>query len=547
MIKIIYGNFEEGIEEHLSTYNDIANWAYLSKSEDIFDKNVVYKNFGNPCEDYTTLLDGNSLPLLDDAVSKIGLWSAFPSNSDKQLGTKEAELPTIDIISDEVISTNAIGLEFDKQNNIYPTEAWIDIYRYNSEFSRWDMIDSAQIKPNNPVYFFKKIMVGFDRIKITFTKLNTPLVRLKVRSIKIGFQSEILGNRIKSLRVSQKINPISTNLPISSGEFSITNTGEIEESFALREIMKVYNNDTLVGKFFISEAKKLNKNQWNIRAVDYISWLDTNDFKGGVYIDKNAAELLAEIFETANVPFTISEGLKEKSVSGYIPYSKCRDALQQVLIAIGAYVRTAYSEKVDVLAIPDTISAEIPPEQIYIGQSIDCEAELTELEIYEHKYEEIEEEQSIFKSESATNSIKIIFNEPFHHLRIVNGEILESGNNYAIVDCQAGCELFGKKYKHTEVAKTIRKEENFISNNSKSIKDATLICSNNIDNVLNMCYNYLRRYNTVKSKVVEKGNIINVGNNYSVDTEMLGMVTGTLIEQSFDLFGGKVVKNTVIR
>lgn len=547
MIKIIYGNFEEGIEENLSFSNDTQNWASISKPQNVLKNNVIYKNFGNPCEDYSVLLDGKSLPLPDDDSENMGLWSNVPSNSLKSFGNDEDILPFIDIISDEVLSTNAIGFEFDKYNNVYATHVTVDFLKYNSTFSKYDIVSSDDVYPDNPLYFYKKLIIGYDRIKIRFFKLNTPNVRLKLRSIKFGFQSEILGNRIKNIKISQKINPISTNIPISSSDISLSSVLEIQENFSVREIMKIYNNDTLIGKFFISEANKINKSQWNIRVVDYISLLDTNDFVGGIYENKNAGELLTEIFESANVPFSISESLSEKTVSGYIPYTSCRNALQQVLIAIGAFATTAYSQNVDIIEIDETISAEIPLSQIMTGQSVDTETELTELEIYMHKYEETLDETSLFKSDTVTNFVKIIFSEPIHSLSITNGEILESGTNYAIINCQNECELVGKKYKHTQTAKSIKKDGYIISPNKKTISEATLISIDNIDNVLNLCYNYLRRNNSAKSKIVEKNTILNLGKNYSVDTEMIGTITGTLIEQSFNLNSGKIYKDTIIK
>ena len=84
--------------------------------------------------------------------------------------------------------------------------------------------------------------------------------------------------------------------------------------------------------------------------------------------------------------------------------------------------------------------------------------------------------------------------------------------------------------------------------NKKTVKNATLISSANIDNILNICYNYIVRNKTVKSKIIETETPLVVGRAYEVETELLGKVSGVLTEQNFSLFGGsKVVKETVIK
>ena len=94
--------------------------------------------------------------------------------------------------------------------------------------------------------------------------------------------------------------------------------------------------------------------------------------------------------------------------------------------------------------------------------------------------------------DEAEENVKMIFNEPIHDLSIENGEIIESGTNYAIINTTATTVLKGKKYDHATYSKskyhTAKKHNQ--SDNINVIQNATLISSNNIDNILDLCYNY---------------------------------------------------------
>jgi hypothetical protein len=127
---------------------------------------------------------------------------------------------------------------------------------------------------------------------------------------------------------------------------------------------------------------------------------------------------------------------------------------------------------------------------------------------------------------------------------------VESGTNYAIINCNVGGVLKGKIFEHLTFSKTKHNEstKNTKTINKKTIKNATLISSANIDNILNICYNYIVRNTTVKSKIVEAEIPLVTGKAYEVETEVFGNVTGVLIEQNFALYGGKKVsKETTIR
>jgi predicted metal-dependent hydrolase len=140
--------------------------------------------------------------------------------------------------------------------------------------------------------------------------------------------------------------------------------------------------------------------------------------------------------------------------------------------------------------------------------------------------------------------------------------------------------LIGQKYEHTT---QIRRKNNLVVLASEiervvAIESATLVSQNNIDKIIDKCYNWLIKTNTTNLKIVEgkhaqredyykygqhkygtfkygqkRFNIatydepVNVGDKITAKTEYLGEMVGIAIKQTFSLNGNIIVKDTVMR
>jgi hypothetical protein len=540
MIRVEYGVTTTGAKEGFVP--ELLHCASISNADDLAKDDLIFKNFANPCERYSVLLDGGSLPIPENTQDEnMGVWSEHTAN---ESGYFTDALPTITLVSEELFDVGGLGLVFDIKNNVYPTIFWVSWY--NGE----NLILSREYQSTSPSFSSMEDVENCNKITITFSKMNTPYSRLKLHAIQYGSVLIIEEKQIKNMRVHQTASTISTIIPVSSLELVFLNSTNANYNFMARQSLKVFDNNTLIGKYFIDTARQTNNQQWNIKAQDYINMLESAEFEGGIYVNELAMNIITAIFNKANVPFTISENLTNATVTGYIPYTTCRKALQQVLFAIGGYANTAYSESVDVLESDLPVTESIGLDRVLTGQTISVDADITEIELVGHTYTPIDSVVTLHQASEIEENLKVIFNQPAYDLTIENGEIVESGTNYAIITCNVGGILKGKTFEHLTFSKTKHNEstKNTKTINKKTIKNATLISSANIDNILNICYNYIVRNSTVKSKVIEAETPLIVGKAYEIETELLGKVTGILSEQNFSLYGGKkIVKETVIK
>jgi hypothetical protein len=538
-----------------------------------FKEKIDFPKYSNPCEMYSTSLDGGSL-LLDEDAKNIGWWSEQISGDN---GVFEEPI-AMTAVADALYSSIGITFVFDEENVVYPNNINVKWYRDN------EIISDKDFQPNSANYFCANAVDYYNKIVVTFYSLNIAKNRLKLHGIEYGYGAEFSSDELKNVRLIQEISPLSDEIAINTADFDLTSNRDIEFSFKDRQNVEIYFNGTLRAKTFIKDFKRKSKTQWSISTEDYIGLLETVPFMGGIYEDALATDLLKDVFETAKVPYTIQEGAFDgKVVSGYIPFTNCREALMQIVFAIGGTVTTSNREDVYVYALSEELSQTIPLGRIMQGQNFKTETKMTAFELTGHEYKKTDKIRVLYEAEKSGSgeNIFVKFTEPIYDLplSITNGELVKWGTNYAIINAGENCVLSGKSYDHIQFAK--RKTNPLVLTtdveNVISIKDATLVSSNNIDNLLERCYNYYIKNQKVNLKIVEArhiscvggikygqkkygsfkyGNLekkisydstTNVGDLIEAETEYLGSVRGRIIKQSYNLNGNNIIKDTVMR
>ena len=458
------------------------------------------------------------------------------------------ETPIVfEFASPNTYTSAGIALYFDSVKGIFPTHIKVEWYNGDS------LVDKGDFYPDSPQYFCNKKVSFYNKVLISIFSLNLPKNRLRFNGIEYGLVVDFGADELRSAKIIQEIDPISTNIPINVFDFSIESKKNIDFSFQTKQPIEVYFNGNKKATSFVRTAKRKTKTMWQIQSEDYIGLMDSVPFVGGIYNKKNAAELINEIMSLAKVPYEIIGDISSLSVTGYIPYSSCRDSLMQVLFAIGMVADTSNSDKVKIFALDNNVSQTIAKDRILQGQSFEDETRVTAVELTAHAYSELSESIVAYeadKSGTGTN-VFVLFTEPLHHLSITYGSIVESGVNYAIINANSGCKLSGKKYEHSKFAK--RKNNPLVLSTDiekvVSIESATLVSADNIDKILDLCYNYIVNTEKTSMKIVDRRNDFptTVGDLISYETEYLGKRQGRIIKQTFSLVGGILSKDSVVR
>lgn len=523
------------------------------KEQSILDRRLQYKNIGNPCELYSVILDGSvsAFPKNID-TENLGYWSNSISNEN---GFFEEPI-IIEFVSEENISSAGITIAFDVQKEIFPTD--VKIWWYDGS----SLLSVKDFKVTSGRYFFSNKVELYNRVVMTFSRLNMPENRLKIQRVEFGvLATSESGLKIKNTKISRSISPISSEIPINTFNFSFSSNDDTEYAFQERQPIDVNFNDELQGQFFVKTSKRKSKTDYDVSCEDFFGILDTTDFTGGIYKEKNASELIEEIFSVAQTPFSISSEINSETVTGHIPYTTCREALKQVLFAIQAVADTSNSTSVKIYKIKNELTQEIPLERLMRGLKISTEARISAVEVTAHTYTPTDNVQKVFeaKQSGTGENILIKFSEPLHSLTITNGKILQSGANFAVINANAWCKLSGKTYEHLQSVKAIRNNALLSTDteNVRFISNATLLSPDKLDSVLEKCYNYLVKTKTISAKIIESKHEtnngfvydipVNISDTISVNTDYEGVQNGLVEKQTYNLNGGILVKEVTMK
>lgn len=579
-VAIRYGDVAPEAKENFVPTASESEFDNLSQLQQY---NLNFPSYANPCELYQTVLDGTAIafPSVPENAN-LGLWSKRISNND---GTFTEPI-VLTLTSEGQYSSQGFTFTFDTYNQIYATRLSIKWLRITDEGI--ETLDEKEFTPDNAFYFCRNHVSNYNKVVITFYSLNMPKNRLKLRVIDYGYGTFFYGNELRNVKLIQELDPISTQISINTADFTLDSKTDMEYSFQAKQPLSVYFNGQLKATTFVKSSKRKAKFLWEIQSEDYIGVMDSVPYYGGMYSEAKAVDILKDIFAVAKVPYSIDDVFDDLTVTGYIPYTTCREALMQVAFAIQAVVDTSDSDAVKLFALENDIKQTVPLNRIMQGQSFEDEETVTGVEVTVHIYEpkEATADNRVTaynaKESGAGNNIFVKFDEPLHSLFTSNGgEILESSANYAIINAPlTSFRLFGYSYEHTTQT---RKKNNPVVLASEiekvvAVDNATLVSYGNIDNILDNCFDWLTRTNTTNLKIVEGKHVqygdtikwgqkkwgsfkwggkhpnivtydpvVNIGENIEAETEYLGNVSGRIIKQSFGLNGGIVIKEAVLK
>ena len=501
--KVVYDNIAAGSVEKFNVSTE--NSAYFSNLQKIKNPHYSSIEYSNPCDYYSTILDGSNLPI--DENASVSFWSESISNENGYF-----EDPIIlEFASAEKFESDGIKFVFDETNEIYPTQIKICYY------SEDEMIVEKYSQPTSAVFYIETNAKLYDRIIIEFYSLNMPFAHLKIKSIIQGDKIIFYGKDLINISIFQEMNLISSELPISTCDLEIK-TNE-QYFFQKGQKINVYFDEKLQGAFYVKKIIEKENGKFSFQAEDAIGKMESANFVGGMYRNENAVNIINEISKSCGVLFDISSEIYDKKINGYIPYTNCRRALCLVLMAIGCVAKTSKSEQLKVYTLKNDVIQQLETDRVLIGEKKEFNEPFYSLNINCHRYYgDNSKKTTLFKSEEngIGKNIFIIFNEPVFDVEITNGEIVEIHDNYAIINAYEDCNFIGYGYAH-EVNPKEMINSNFLNYFDKSIisiPDSTLITSKNIDFVLEMCYNYFIRTNKISCKITERDKTKRILNKY---------------------------------
>lgn len=314
----------------------------------------------------------------------------------------------------------------------------------------------------------------------------------------------------------------------SDGKTILTSDGKVFRSmvdedyteFVPGSSLEYKRDGKLVSKFFLRDVKRAGKYMYDFSCVSAIGVLGDTMHYGGIYTGQTVATVAGEILE--GLPYEIDPIVGDIELYGWLPFDTKRNNLQQITIATAIAVRTKPDGSLLLTALSNDIKGSIGADRMSIGGNVAVDTPYSAVQVTEHYYQALDEEIILF-SDSSVKTEFLKFNEPIHDISATGGTILESGANYAIVECNGFTEVKAKKYLHTTRTVTVGAVEGLPSDKIYSVNNATLITSLNSSGVAQKLYEAYTKPKTIQADVFygseKAGDVVNVINPYSQDIE----------------------------
>lgn len=500
------------------------------------------------------VLDGTFDVFPDAPETKtFGLWSASMSGADGAFAAPP--VLTIDFTGNH--SSAGVSFEFDPFGNNYPDNINIKWYGTGGTV----LLADEDFEPDDWRYTALHTIENYDKLVITFYSMPVPYRYLKLQKINYGKLQKFAGDEVIDANVLEEINPISAEISINTlkfrlhspdSEFNILNPEGIYSLLQQRQPLDVMERINglakPMGTFFLDTWENPTENTFSMAAMDAIGIMDGTTFKGGMYSNVMAATLMADIMTDAGFGYDIDSSYASIPVSGWLPISSHREALQQVAFAVGAVVDTSRGDIVRAYPLSITVAGTITKDRKHTGGSVKLRGLVTGVEVTGHNYVAGTEEMQLFSGTLTAGEHEITFTEPVHSLSIAGATILASNCNYALVSVSSPGEVVLSGQKYVDTASTAGVYMASLPAGSKQnilkVEDATLVSGTNTQNVAQRVYGYYqRRIEQTVSMVMSNEH---VGKVIEVETLYNELRAGAIESLEITLTGGFIAKAVIV-
>lgn len=459
-------------------------------------------------------LDGSKEWLPDNAQeSPWGWWSTDLSGEDMNF----ANPPTLTVNFYDESGTptphSSAGITFTFVATI-PKVVNIKWYGYQGE-----LLADRDFAPDRLSFFCDCPVEDYYQVVITIRSMQSAYRFFRASGILFGALEVLDSTRLTKAVLTEEVSPVTLTLPINkaelsfftpNGRFALLDPTGAYKMFQFKQELTGYKTidgrRTMLGKYYLQEAKGTVDAVTTITCVDIIGVLDTLEYKGGIYNEVPVKTLLESILCSEEIAFELDTAFDGVTLSGHLPIGSKRSALQQIAFAIGAVVDTARSEAVRFYPAPTVATKDITPARKIVGHKITLDPLVTQVDVTAHQYALGDEIKELAKTTMATGEHTITFSSPVS-VQSVRGATLGTNHpNYCTVTVETAGEviLSGYEYVDTQTVWTVKTDPlpAGAKPSAKSVSTATLVSPDKAQAVARRLYAYYQLRYTDEGQIL---------------------------------------------
>lgn len=435
----------------------IADSTITTSSNSTFaDKELLKVNESIP--DYGTaelnqfVLDG-SYDEFPNTPDNIAYWSSDMSDSDGLFTVN----PSITVAFTENHSSAGIMLYF------------FDSFARKMKIT-WYTLGGTKLyeeifNPDSLDYFCSRAINNYGKVVIEFMETD-PYRYVKLQYIKYGVSLEWSDTELKTAKLVEELDPTSSTLSINKGTlemidkenmFNVADDDAFYKLFQSNQPGKLreYVNGNMIemGSFFLdtwSNSKSIVK----MSIIDPIGLIDkTKFYDGKVYVNELAGDIIDAIMESAGYSdYSVADDVRNTMISGHIPISTHRKALQLVVFACGAVADCSRSGTIQIYKHERYIGTTINRDRKFNSSSIKIDDYISDVSIKYSTYTLQAEISEIYKGTLPIGDTRIELSSPcsVDGLTASAGTLKDIHPNYFTVSMTEAGESIVSGYKYNK-------------------------------------------------------------------------------------------------
>ena len=480
---------------------------------------------------------GGSSALLPAAPAGLGFCSTALSGAD---GVFTAPV-VLSVELDNRYTATGLTFWFDSAAGEYCPHLRAAWYRGTA------LLAESEIAPGSVQYTYSQEVEAFDRLVLTFYATSTPQRFLRLDRLLIGKLEIFEGTELQDCELHQEVDPGSTELPGSTGSFTLRDTRQRILHFQQRQPLEFWQGSEYLGTLYVDSSEKSAQWLYQVDCIDALQILADSNTDGGIYEGKPFGVLVREIIG-GDFEADIDPALEDVPLTGWLPNTDKRSALLQACFAAGAMATTAGSDKIRLIPVETKATATIAKNRILTGGKVTTEALVTAVSVDSHRYVVSSESGQVYQDDLEAGSYTVINSEPYTDYSITGGTITDSGpNSVQFAVAAAGqVTITGRKYidyttRQTKRAATATAQD---KSNALTVEDSTLVAPAAQAAAMARLYDYSRNRHKLEQKVVYAGE--QPGQMVTTEKPFDGQLIGYITERTLHL-SGKAVAELVIR
>lgn len=417
--------------------------------------------------------------------------------------------------------------------------------------------------PDSYVYAAQADVENYTAVDVTILSTFSPHCFGWLYRIDYGTYFNWTDSEIMSATITEEVNPISTTLAINTATlkvycenngFDLANLNGVYKFLqtAQKITLTEYVNGEAVnmGAFYLDKPKSEAENEITFSCVDALGILDKTTFRRGrIYTGDAAKVVLQEIMDSAGwEDFELSEELADQPVYGYIGLCKHREALQQLVFALGAVADCSRSSRIRIYRVRRSIISVIGRDRKFIsGSKVEKRDYYSGVSLTVHSLIEGTEAKQLYSGTLESGTYTIDFSNPCQVSSAEGANIIEKGINYCVITVEEKqtVKITGKQYEDVKSVYTLSADyvQSGQKDNKLEIDKATLVTGENADVIAARVYEYYSLQQQLRFRYIMENE--KCGNWHAIYLRNK-TICSCIEKQTIDLTGGFLADATCV-